>query len=165
MGDTEKGRKGRKGGKSRKGRAGVRKAASRKRKPVRGSNRHVSDSPASSVSPAPLYPRIYAIVRRIPKGKVTSYGDIARRAGLAHGARQVGYALHALPAGTTVPWQRVLNAAGKVSLPPGSNSAITQRILLEQEGVGFLVDGRVGERYWWNGKREAGSGKREAGKK
>lgn len=129
MADTR--RKRRKGRKGRKSTARVRSASS-----------------ASSASSA-LYPRIYAIVRKIPKGKVTSYGDVARRAGLANGARQVGYALHALPSGTTVPWQRVLNASGKISLPPGSDSAILQRILLEGEGVGFRLDGSVGERYWW----------------
>ncbi len=106
------------------------------------------------------YNRVYALVRRIPKGKVTSYGEIARRLGLSNGARQVGYALHALPPGTTLPWQRVLNSAGKISLPPGSHSAIAQRLKLEAEGVGFRVDGSVGESFWW-GKGEKGKGKGE----
>ena len=61
------------------------------------------------------YRRIYAVVRRIPRGRVASYGQVARLAGLPGHARQVGYAMHALPAGTTVPWHRVVNAQGAVS--------------------------------------------------
>jgi methylated-DNA-protein-cysteine methyltransferase-like protein len=82
------------------------------------------------------YARIYAVVRRIPKGRVTTYGNVARIAGLAGHARQVGYALSALPAGTTVPWHRVINAQGKLSLErEGRSSGTTQRILLVREGV------------------------------
>jgi methylated-DNA-protein-cysteine methyltransferase-like protein len=71
---------------------------------------------------------------------VASYGQIARVAGLG-GARQVGYALHALPRGTTVPWHRVLNAQGRISLR--DHHALTQRLLLEREGVRFDARGRV----------------------
>ena len=59
--------------------------------------------------------RIYAVVRRIPRGTVATYGQVAERAGYPGHARQVGYALHALPPGTTVPWHRVINASGEVS--------------------------------------------------
>ncbi len=61
------------------------------------------------------YPRIYSVVRRIPNGRVATYGQIARLAGLPGGARQVGYALHALDEDSDVPWQRVVNARGRVS--------------------------------------------------
>ena len=54
------------------------------------------------------YQRIYAVVRRIPEGRVATYGQVASLAGLAGQARQVGYALHALPDGTAVPWHRVV---------------------------------------------------------
>ena len=64
----------------------------------------------------PTYSRIYAVVRRIPRGRVATYGQVAELAGLPGHARQVGYALHALPRGTTVPWHRVLNARGALSL-------------------------------------------------
>jgi methylated-DNA-protein-cysteine methyltransferase related protein len=93
---------------------------------------------------APLsrtYERIYAVVRRVPRGRVASYGQVARLAGLANGARQVGYALHALPDHTAVPWHRVVNARGAISLRGGGDA--TQRILLEREGVRFGVGGRI----------------------
>ena len=67
------------------------------------------------------YARIYAVIRRIPFGKVATYGQVAELAGLPGHARQVGYALHALPSATAVPWHRVINAAGTVSrraVPP-----------------------------------------------
>ncbi|MFN3786472.1 MAG: MGMT family protein, partial [Thiothrix sp.] len=85
------------------------------------------------------YQRIYAVVRQIPHGKVATYGDIAALAGLPGHARLVGYALHALPALTDVPWQRVINAKGGISLGrayPGGE--LRQRSLLENEGV--MVD-------------------------
>jgi methylated-DNA-protein-cysteine methyltransferase-like protein len=89
------------------------------------------------------YARIYAVVRRIPSGRVATYGQVAELAGLAGHARQVGYALHALPAGTAVPWHRVINAAGAVSLRAMPGDELTQRQLLEEEGVGFDLRGRV----------------------
>ena len=67
-------------------------------------------------APSSTYQAIYATVRRIPKGRVTSYGQVAAVAGLVNAARQVGYALHALPTGSTVPWHRVVNAQGAISL-------------------------------------------------
>lgn len=89
------------------------------------------------------YARIYAVVRRIPRGRVATYGQVAELAGLAAHARQVGYALHALPAGTAVPWHRVINAAGAVSLRAAPGDELTQRQLLGEEGVGFDLRGRV----------------------
>jgi len=59
------------------------------------------------------YDRIYAVIKRIPRGRVATYGQIARLAGLGGQARQVGYALSALPEGNDVPWQRVINAKGR----------------------------------------------------
>lgn len=97
-----------------------------------------------------LYQRIHGIVRRIPRGRVATYGQVAELAGMPGRARQVGYALHALPANSAVPWHRVLNARGMVSLPPGSRSALEQRLLLEQEGVHFDQRGQVSlTRYRW----------------
>ena len=90
------------------------------------------------------YNRIYAIVRRIPHGRVATYGQVAELAGLPGHARQVGYALHALPASTALPWHRVINASGGISLRRASiGSELTQRQLLEDEGVGFDLRGRV----------------------
>jgi methylated-DNA-protein-cysteine methyltransferase-like protein len=89
------------------------------------------------------YQRIYAVVRRIPRGKVATYGQVARLARLPYGARQVGYAMHALPAGSRVPWQRVVNAQGKVSRRRAPGAELTQRMLLLREGVRFGGGGRI----------------------
>ena len=89
------------------------------------------------------YDRIYQAVRRIPRGRVSTYGDVAERAGLEGRARQVGYALHALPSGTGIPWHRVVNAKGEISLRSGSDSHELQRMLLEAEGVKFDKRGRI----------------------
>lgn len=101
---------------------------------------------SASTSP---YKRIYAVVRRIPRGRVATYGQIAKLAGLPGRARQVGYALHALTGVTAVPWQRVVNAGGGISLHP-MNGGISQRLLLEREGVRFDARGRIPlERFAW----------------
>ncbi len=89
------------------------------------------------------YARIYAVIRRIPYGRVATYGQIAELAGLAGHARQVGYALHALPSATALPWHRVINASGAVSRRAIPGGELTQRQLLEEEGVGFDLRGRV----------------------
>ena len=89
------------------------------------------------------YARIYAVVRRIPRGRVATYGQVAELAGLPGYARQVGYALHALSAGTTVPWHRVVNAAGSCSLRAVPGADLEQRLRLEREGVRFDARGRV----------------------
>lgn len=94
--------------------------------------------------------RIYRIVRRIPRGRVATYGQIAKLAGIAGHARQVGYALHSLPVGSAIPWHRVINAWGAISLPPGSHVHLLQRSLLEAEGVEFDARGTVNlSRFGW----------------
>jgi methylated-DNA-protein-cysteine methyltransferase-like protein len=87
--------------------------------------------------------RVYAVVRRIPPGRVGTYGQVARLAGIGRNARQVGYALHALPEFTNVPWHRVVNARGQISLPGGTGADVTQRLRLEREGVRFDGRGRI----------------------
>ena len=94
--------------------------------------------------------RVYAVVRRIPRGRVATYGQVAALAGLGRQARQVGYALHALPGEGFAPWHRVVNARGAISLPPGRGADVTQRIRLEREGVRFDARGRIElERFGW----------------
>ena len=94
---------------------------------------------------------IYEAVRRIPEGHVATYGQIAALAGKPGQARQVGYALAALPAGSKVPWQRVINARGEVSPRAFAGWEGYQRHLLEEEGVVFDQRGRVDlERYRWD---------------
>ncbi len=111
------------------------------------------------------YQRIYAVVRRIPAGRVATYGQVATLAGLDGHARQVGYALHALPEPTTVPWHRVINAKGEVSLRGGiAGSDVRQRFLLEEEGVEFDWRGRVSlQRFGWKPRKRRRSPADEPG--
>lgn len=95
-----------------------------------------------TVTDRKLLERIWKAVAAIPRGQVASYGSIARRAGLPRRARLVGHALKVAPAGLRLPWHRVLNAQGKISLPAGSKAHRLQRRLLEEEGVRFR-NGRV----------------------
>jgi methylated-DNA-protein-cysteine methyltransferase-like protein len=101
----------------------------------------------------PIYKRIYAIVRQIPAAKVATYGQISRIVG-GCSARMVGYAMAALrdvDEGETVPWQRVINSQGKISLT-GEGYAL-QRQLLEQEGVQFDDQGIVDfNQFGWLGR-------------
>ncbi len=95
------------------------------------------------------YRRIYAVVRRIPEGRVATYGQVAAEAGLPGHARQVGYALHAA-GDESVPWHRVINAQGRVSPRAEPGWEGYQRHLLEEEGVEFSDRGAVDlKRYRW----------------
>jgi methylated-DNA-protein-cysteine methyltransferase-like protein len=87
------------------------------------------------------YQRIYAVVRRIPRGRVATYGQVAKLAGIEGHARQVGYALHNAP--PRLPWHRVINARGEISARASSDWGELQRHLLEAEGVKFDRQGRV----------------------
>ena len=115
------------------------------------------------------YPKIYAAVSRIPKGRVATYGQVAVLAGLPRQARLVGYALHTLPADSDVPWHRVVNAAGKISLrADGLGHDELQAHLLRREGVRF-VDGAIPlARYRWASgavaKRASAAVERSAGR-
>lgn len=94
------------------------------------------------------YQRIYAVVRRIPRGRVATYGQVAELAGLEGRARQVGYALHVAPPG--LPWHRVINARGAISASPSSDWGELQRHLLEAEGIEFDLEGRLDlKRFRW----------------
>ncbi len=95
-----------------------------------------------------LFPRVYDIVRQVPRGSVTTYGDVAQLVGAGCDARVVGYAMAACPA--DVPWQRVINAQGKISLK-GEN-AQKQRLRLEAEGITFDQRGKIDlNRFRWTG--------------
>ncbi|MDZ7371492.1 MAG: MGMT family protein [candidate division KSB1 bacterium] len=80
---------------------------------------------------------VYELVRRIPPGCVATYGQIAAMLGHPRAARTVGWALHALPHDSDVPWWRVINAAGRPSIDCMEHSADLQRLLLEKEGIVF----------------------------
>jgi methylated-DNA-protein-cysteine methyltransferase-like protein len=99
--------------------------------------------------PSDFYTQVYAVVRRVPRGKVVTYGQIARHLGAPQGARAVGWAMHQCPA--DVPWQRVLNARGGISMGAHSLYGSLQRSLLEDEGVVFDPAGHVPlEIYGWD---------------
>jgi methylated-DNA-protein-cysteine methyltransferase related protein len=105
------------------------------------------------------YQRIYRVVRRIPKGRVATYGQVASLAGLAGHARQVGYALHALAHGSVVPWHRVVNAAGRISTRATPGGELVQRILLEREGIRLDARGRVPlDQVRWHPRIPVGAG-------
>ncbi|HUP91221.1 MAG TPA: MGMT family protein [Solimonas sp.] len=101
------------------------------------------------------YKLIWAVVRRIPRGKVATYGQVAALAGFTRQPRLAGHALGQTPDGMKLPWYRVINAQGKISLPPNTKGAREQRRLLADEGVAFMR-GRVDlERYRWRPRSEA----------
>ena len=105
--------------------------------------------------------RIHAVVRRIPRGRVATYGQVAELAGFGGHARLAGYALHALPDGTPLPWHRVLGAGGRLTLIKlDVGAATTQRLRLEREGVRFDARGRVDMDRW--GWRPGAARKRNA---
>ena len=94
---------------------------------------------------------VYRIVRRIPRGRVATYGQIAAMLGWPSAARAVGYAMRHCPPG--LPWHRVVNASGGISLRANVSGMLTQRLLLEQEGVP-VRKGRVRlDRHRWREAR------------
>jgi methylated-DNA-protein-cysteine methyltransferase-like protein len=108
-------------------------------------------APAASSESVPEM--IIAAVRRIPRGKVCTYGSVAEVAGLPRRARLVGTVLRQTSA-RALPWYRVINAGGRISFPVGSEAYDRQRHKLEAEGVVF-VGGRVDlRRYGWPARDE-----------
>ena len=99
------------------------------------------------------YERIYAAVKRIPKGRVATYGQVAALAGRPGQPRLVGYALRSLPEGMAVPWHRVINARGEISLRGGPlqiGEESIQQVLLRRERIRFDSANRVDlARYQW----------------
>jgi methylated-DNA-protein-cysteine methyltransferase-like protein len=95
-----------------------------------------------------LFARIWQVVKLVPRGRVASYGQIAEIVGCD--ARTVGYAMRAAPEGGEVPWQRIINREGKISLP--GQGGVIQRMRLEAEGILFDARGRVDmQRFGWEG--------------
>ena len=108
------------------------------------------DRTTTARPPSDTYGRIYRVVSRIPRGRVATYGQVAAVAGLPRQARLVGYALNVLPMNSTVPWHRVVNAQGRISLRSGGlGHDDLQAQMLAQEGV-VLEDGSLSlARYQW----------------
>jgi methylated-DNA-protein-cysteine methyltransferase-like protein len=90
-------------------------------------------------------------IAAIPRGKVATYGQIARLCGYPGYARYVGSILKQLPQSTLLPWQRVINAKGQIAFPPGSEACQIQRDRLQQEGIAFEGDTVSLRRYQWDG--------------
>ncbi len=98
-----------------------------------------------------LYERIYDVVRPVPAGRVASYGQIAAIFGRCT-PRSVGFAMASVPAGSDVPWHRILNGKGEISFRPGSDGHDVQRAMLEAEGVVFDERGRTDlKTFGWTG--------------
>lgn len=122
----------------------------------------VSEAMFSPPDPSTYNPVVWEIVRQIPEGRISTYGQIASMIPPPDGVdpdqyrrlspRWVGVAMHRCP--DDVPWQRVINGEGRISMPAGSPEADEQRARLEMEGVPF-EDGRVDlEVYGWDGPPE-----------
>ena len=91
------------------------------------------------------YDKIYTIVSQIPSGQVLSYGEVARQVGFYRGARMVGWALGCLPPDTQIPWQRVVNKQGMISIRNPAFPPERQKVLLENEGV--MIEDREGQYF------------------
>ena len=92
---------------------------------------------------------VVALIKRIPRGKIATYGQIATLAGNPRAARQVARIIHALSEKEKLPWHRVVNREGRIALSPGRGCEL-QRSLLEAEGVHFTADNRIElENYQW----------------
>jgi methylated-DNA-protein-cysteine methyltransferase-like protein len=94
---------------------------------------------------------VYRLVKKIPRGRVTTYGELARKLRLSGGARAVGYAMAACPNGRGIPWHRVIGAGGKVRMP--EPQASLQHRLLATEGVEFDGAKIDMKRFGWSPAR------------
>jgi methylated-DNA-protein-cysteine methyltransferase related protein len=103
------------------------------------------------------YQQIYAIVRKIPPGKVLTYGQVAELAGLYGKARLVGYALFQVELESDIPWQRVVNAKGEISYSIARcGGDYLQKTLLESEGIAFERSDRIDlKKYRWQAPFES----------
>ena len=98
--------------------------------------------------------RIFAVIRCIPKGRVATYGQIAALAGIPRHARQVGYALRNAPDDLRLPWHRVINAQGRVSMRSRPGCDDFQYVRLENEGIQFDMQGKISlQRYQWKPRK------------
>ena len=98
-----------------------------------------------------MYRRIYSLVSQIPRGMVATYGQISRIAG-GCSPRNVGYAMSSVPFGSDVPWQRVVNSKGMISIRSSGDRCSAQRQLLEAEGIRFDGRGRIDlDEFGWEG--------------
>lgn len=110
-----------------------------------------SENKVDKTADVDWYRNVWKVVSEIPAGHVLTYGEVARLAGLPRAARRVSQALRRAPRGMNLPWHRVINSQGKISIPEGSNGWKMQKDRLEGEGVVFLK-GKVNlEQYGYRG--------------
>ncbi len=110
---------------------------------------------------ASFYTHVWALVARVPRGRVVTYGQVAGALGQPRAARAVGYAMFNTP-DPSIPWQRVINARGEISLGGHPHRPALQRRLLEAEGVVFDARGRVDlRRFGWSPVSGRRAGARE----
>ena len=101
---------------------------------------------------ASFHQRVIAVVKRIPRGRVAGYGQVAGLAGNNRAARQVVWTLHSSAEKEGLPWHRVVNSRGRISLLPGAGYEL-QRRRLEAEGIVVTPDGGIDlDRYGWKPK-------------
>ncbi len=119
------------------------------------STRHRGPQGGETARPGAFAAAVEGWVRRIPSGMVASYGDIAALAGSPRAARGVGAVLNGLEPDSGVPWWRVVNRVGQLSIPAEWGRRALQRTLLRQEDVRFGPDGGVDlEHHHWRGPLE-----------
>ena len=97
-----------------------------------------SENKVEKIADVDWYRNVWKVVSEIPSGHVLTYGEVARLAGLPRAARRVSQALRRAPRDMELPWHRVINSQGKISIPEGSNGWKMQKDRLEEEGVVFL---------------------------
>lgn len=113
----------------------------------------ISHRTDSQIPMTPFTKKVLAYIKKIPSGKVASYGQIAALSGKPQGSRGVGWILHSCTRSHQLPWQRVLGSTGKISFPSYSKEFKEQRRLLGREGVIVSENGKVDlEKYGWKKK-------------
>src|SRR4051812_48074553 len=111
----------------------------------------VLSRPSSEIKMTDFSRAVMSFVKKIPKGKVASYGQIAALAGKPNGARGVGWILNSSAESHSLPWQRVINSQGKISFPKKSNEHKLQKSLLLKEGVKVDESGSIDlKKFGWN---------------
>ena len=130
--------------------APAKQAAAAARPATKPATRAAKPAPAkTSPNSNSKHAAILAVVARIPRGRLASYGQIAALAGLPRQARLVGYALHQAGDAVKLPWHRVVNASGGLSFPADSEVYAKQRQRLEAEGIVFIGGRADWSRYRW----------------
>lgn len=97
--------------------------------------------------------KVIELIQQVPKGKVATYGQIAKLAGKPQGSRGVSWILHSSSKAYNLPWHRILNSKGKISFPEGTSEFKQQKKLLEKEGIEFDGDNEIDMvEFQWNKK-------------